>query len=82
MKNKDNEFNEAMEEQIGNMGGEQAGAGEELKDFGKLHHIPGQKEELSEDEQKSRDAFENAITSKRGSKTVKIDHKTNDIHEY
>ena len=60
-KNKDKEFNEIMSEQIGDMGGGQEQFETGLKDFGKLHHIPGQQAELNDDEQKSREAFETAI---------------------
>ena len=80
-KNKDKEFNEIMSEQIGDMGGEQEQFETGLKDFGKLHHIPGQQAELNEDEQKSRDAFETAIARKRGSRTLTLTPESNNIHD-
>lgn len=64
------EFNDAMEQQIGNMGGEVVN--EEPKNLGKLKHIPGQQEELSQEEQNSREAFEAAIARKRGSSQMRI----------
>ena len=50
MENNEKGFNETMEEQIGNMGGGQP-EDTGLKDFGKLRHVPGQPEELNEEEQ-------------------------------
>ena len=65
MENNEKDFNETMEEQIGGMGGEQP-TDTGLKDLGKLRHIPGQKEELSESEKESRNAFEAAVARERG----------------
>ena len=68
--NNNEEFNEAMEEQIGHMGGDTIN--DEPKNLGKLKHIPGQREELSKDEQESRDAFETAVNYKRGASQMHI----------
>lgn len=64
MDNNNENFNTVMEEQIGAMGGEMPN--NEPKDLGKLQHIPGQPDELNDDEKHSRDEFEKAIARKRG----------------
>lgn len=73
----DKDFNQAMGEQIGNMGGEQQ---EEPKNFGKLRHIPGQQEELNEEEMDSKAKFEAAIAKKRGAAEMRI-VGSNDIRD-
>lgn len=81
MTDNDKKFNETMEEQIGNMGGAQEQPDTGVKDFGKLRHIPGQQEELNQEEQDSRNAFEAAVARERGSKIVPMSPDSNDIRE-
>lgn len=71
MKNDNNDFNEEMQERIGDMGGEPTN--EEPKDFGKLRHIPGEQPELTDDEKDSRKMFEAAVARKRGNQNHVID---------
>lgn len=73
MDNNEN-FNEMMEEQIGGMGGETIETPDPNtpKDLGRLRHIPGEKAELSSEEQKSKDAFEQAIARKRGGAQLRV----------
>lgn len=67
-----NDFNEKMEQQIGDMGGEEMALPQEEgpRSLGKLNHIPGQQEGLTKEEEDSRAAFESAVDVKRGRRVV------------
>lgn len=64
-------FNKSMEEQIGDIGGET-----QTPSLGKLSHLPGQQQELSQTEEESKNAFEQAIARKR---QVLVDTSSPDI---
>lgn len=62
-----------MGEQIGDIGGEPQMEHEEApKNLGKLRHIPGQQDELNQEEQRSLDDFEAEIARKRGASNMRI----------
>ena len=71
MENNNSDFNNAMADQIGGMGGEQPIS--EKTGFGRLQHIPGQPDELTDTEQASRDKFEEMVSNRRGSSSRTID---------
>ena len=70
----DKDFNERMEQQIGDAGSTQenfeALPSEGKHSLGKLHHIPGENAKLTDDEQDSKAAFEAAVARKRQSNVI------------
>lgn len=65
-----------MEEQIGNAGGEPQNND---PSFGKLHHIPGQQDDLTEEEQKSFDAFDKATSQMHSARVMSL--RSNDVRD-
>lgn len=73
---KNKEFNEALEQQIGDAGGEPQVVNpteEKGRGLGRLRHIPGQQDELTESDKASKDDFEAKVAKVRQRRAEMMD---------